>query len=89
MSAIQAIWHGTDPEARALTEALEHHCDCRMDAGGARVSTCTAHRMLLSDQRALDGLLWMRRIAHRLRTEEFGPPGNQEDGSAPKPGRGM
>jgi hypothetical protein len=29
--------------------------------------------MLISDQRAIDGLLFARRIAARLRTEEFRP----------------
>jgi hypothetical protein len=30
--------------------------------------------MLTDDQRALDGLVFMRHIAERLRLEEFAPP---------------
>jgi len=38
---------------------------------GVRTSTCEPHNMLIEDQRALDGLVWMRRDAERLRREEF------------------
>jgi hypothetical protein len=34
-------------------------------------ATCAAHRMLSEDQRALDGLLFERYIANRLKREEF------------------
>lgn len=38
---------------------------------GVRLTTCNPHRMLSEDQRALDGLLFVRRMADRLRREEF------------------
>jgi hypothetical protein len=43
------------------------------------VTTCAAHTMLAHDQRAVDGLLFMRRIAERLLAEEFdfSPPETQ------------
>jgi hypothetical protein len=40
-------------------------------AEGVRLSTCAPHEMLSSDQRAIDGLLFARRISARLRSEEF------------------
>jgi hypothetical protein len=38
---------------------------------GVRLVTCAPHRMLTDDQRALNGLLFARRMAQRLLGEEF------------------
>jgi hypothetical protein len=38
---------------------------------GMRLTSCPSHRMLVEDQRALDGLLFARRIAAQLRDEEW------------------
>ncbi|MCA1644065.1 MAG: hypothetical protein LC797_00905 [Chloroflexi bacterium] len=38
---------------------------------GVRLATCAPHRMLTEDQRALNGLLFARRMAERLNREEF------------------
>jgi hypothetical protein len=38
---------------------------------GVRLATCAPHRMLTDDQRALNGLLFARRMAERLNREEF------------------
>ena len=38
---------------------------------GVRLATCAPHRMLTEDQRALNGLLFARRMAERLSREEF------------------
>jgi hypothetical protein len=38
---------------------------------GVRLATCAPHRMLTEDQRALNGLLFARRMAERLQREEF------------------
>ena len=38
---------------------------------GVRLVTCAPHRMLLEDQRALDGLLFARRFAARFQHEEL------------------
>lgn len=63
-------WNGTTDEALALLHALRAHCECRLE--GARiVAACPPHMMLTYDQRAIDGLLFMRRMAARLRSEEF------------------
>jgi hypothetical protein len=36
-----------------------------------RVNVCAPHRMLAEDQRVLDGLLFARREARRLRDQEW------------------
>jgi hypothetical protein len=64
------IWNGTTDEALALLHALRAHCECRLEAGRT-VAPCASHTMLAHDQRAVDGLLFMRRIAARLLVEEF------------------
>ncbi|MBV9547615.1 MAG: hypothetical protein JOY61_24850 [Chloroflexi bacterium] len=67
------LWHGTQTEALELLEALSRNCSCVMTAEGVRVTTCAPHEMLSTDQRAVDGLLFARRIAQRLRSEEQVP----------------
>jgi hypothetical protein len=69
-----AVWHGTPSELRELTLAVQHHCECGTEWGIACVP-CPAHAMLVGDQRALDGLLWARRVAPRLVAEEQLTPG--------------
>jgi hypothetical protein len=65
-----AIWHGTFKERRELSNAMRHNCTCEFGRMGVRFSTCAGHHLLNEDQRALDGLLFARRIAGRLRHEE-------------------
>ena len=69
--ATRVQWHGTRTEGLELVQALSHYCSCVFSAQGLRVSVCAPHEMLCSDQRAIDGLLFSRRIAARLRNEEF------------------
>jgi hypothetical protein len=68
--ARRIIWNGTTDEALALLHALRSHCECQVD-DGRTVAPCGAHSMLTSDQRAIDGLIFMRRMATRLLAEEF------------------
>jgi hypothetical protein len=68
--AHQIIWNGTSDEALALLHALRAHCECRVKEERLLVS-CASHNMLARDQRAVDGLLFMRRMAARLLAEEF------------------
>ena len=68
--AQRIIWNGTTDEALALLHALRANCECRVDAGRI-VAPCSCHAMLAHDQRAVDGLLFMRRLAERLLAEEF------------------
>jgi hypothetical protein len=71
--ARRVTWNGTTDEALALLQALREHCECRVDQGRT-VASCAGHNMLARDQRAIDGLLFMRRMAARLLTEEFAVP---------------
>ena len=68
--ARRITWNGTTEEALALLHALRAHCECRID-DGRTVAPCASHAMLAKDQRAVDGLLFMRRMAARLLAEEF------------------
>lgn len=71
--ATRVQWHGTRTEGLELVKALSRYCSCVFTAKGLRQSVCAPHEMLCSDQRAIDGLLFSRRIAVRLRNEEFHP----------------
>ena len=80
----QVVWHGTADEALALLAVVKEHCACQRS--GQRVTAlCTAHVMLTRDQRAVDGLLFMRRMAERLIIEEFAlpPPSSPSDSVIP------
>jgi hypothetical protein len=66
----QITWNGTTDEALALLHALRAHCECRVESGRT-LASCASHAMLARDQRAVDGLLFMRRMAARLLAEEF------------------
>ena len=71
--ATRVQWHGTRSEGLELAEVLSRYCSCVFTAPGLRAIVCAPHEMLCSDQRAIDGLLFSRRIAARLRNEEFHP----------------
>ena len=71
--ARRIIWNGTTDEALALLHALRTHCECSVERGRT-VTPCASHAMLARDQRAVDGLLFMRRMAARLLAEEFAIP---------------
>jgi hypothetical protein len=63
-------WNGTTDEALALLHALRANCECSVE-NCRTVTPCGSHTMLVRDQRAVDGLLFMRRMAARLLAEEF------------------
>ncbi len=69
--ATQVIWNGSQQESFDLVNAIARNCSCEFGVMGVRLSTCGPHRMLTEDQRALNGLLFARRISGRLRGEEF------------------
>jgi hypothetical protein len=66
-------WHGTREEYAVLLQVIDRLCadrrrdgeHCAFGPFDQPVSICAAHAML-GEQRMLDGLLWMRRIAARL-----------------------
>lgn len=66
---ISVRWFGTRQELTDLLSAFGHHCVCEVEGENVFERTCGAHA-LLADQRALNGLLFARRIAARLRAEE-------------------
>jgi hypothetical protein len=65
-----AVWHGSETQAAALLRAIEHNCECTRNPSGARLQACSAHAMLIGDQRALDGLLFVSSLVARLQAEE-------------------
>jgi len=67
------VWRGNREQMLDLLAAVARHCTCAVDAHGVRHSSCAAHRLLVEDQRALDGLLFARWLGGRLRREEHGP----------------
>ena len=67
----QVTWHGTREESIELVNVVSRNCGCAFGATEVPLSTCSAHRMLIEDQRALDGLLFMRSMRQRLFGEEF------------------
>jgi hypothetical protein len=68
---MQVVWHGTQQESFDLVNAIARNCTCEFGLMGVRLATCAPHRMLTEDQRALNGLLFARRMAERLSREEF------------------
>src|SRR3954453_11722128 len=69
--AMQVVWHGSQQESFDLVNAIARNCTCEFGLMGVRLATCAPHRMLTEDQRALNGLLFARRMAERLRREDF------------------
>jgi hypothetical protein len=70
----RSIWNGTAQESIDLAAAINRNCTCQYGLDGERTVTCPPHRMMTDDQRALDGLVFIRKIAERLRSEEFAAP---------------
>jgi hypothetical protein len=70
--ATHATWKGTIEESQALAEAVGHNCACPAPEDDAVSVVCGPHRILLVDQRALDGLLFVRQIRAMLISEAFG-----------------
>jgi len=69
----QTLWHGTQQDSLELVNVIARNCSCEFGPHEVRVATCAAHRMLVEDQRALNGLLFMRQMSARLLEEEFKP----------------
>lgn len=64
-------WYGSQQESLDLVNAVARNCSCEFGAMGVRITVCAPHRMLVEEQRSLDGLLFARRMADRLRREEW------------------
>lgn len=70
MTYTKTRWNGTDDEASLLLGIIKKSCDCQ------DTFECSMHRLIRTDQRFLDGLLWGRRNAGRYRDEEAGLTGS-------------
>lgn len=66
-----AVWHGSEEQILTLLKAVEHNCECIRGHAYDVLTTCSAHKMLAVDQRALDGLLFVCGLARQLREEEW------------------
>ena len=66
----QTFFHGSEIEASELEAAIRHNCECTFNDDGSMNDMCKPHRMMLDDQRALDGLLFMRKQVKKLREGE-------------------
>jgi len=69
--AVPVVFNGSNEEKTALISALANNCACRFGPMNMRVSTCAAHNMLMTDQRALNGMICQRRRAAELLLQEF------------------
>jgi hypothetical protein len=69
--ATNICWYGTQDESLELIAAIGRNCACEFGLMGVRLRVCPPHEMLTRDQRALNGLLFSRRMARRLLAEEF------------------
>lgn len=65
------VWYGSQEESFDLVNAVARNCGCEFGLMGVRLNTCSPHQMLVEDQRALNGLLFARSMADRLRAEEW------------------
>ncbi len=64
-------WHGTRQEGSELLHAISAHCSCDAASRDTQARRCPPHRMLVEDQRAVNGLLFARHIVSRLLLEEW------------------
>ncbi len=67
---VNIVWKGTQQEGLELVNAIARNCACVYGAFGLRASVCGGHEMLLKDQRALNGLLFARKLKDRWIKEE-------------------
>jgi hypothetical protein len=68
---MQAVWNGTPEQAHELGMIVSRNCMCGAPGAGNSEQPCGPHQMMVSDQRALDGLLFARSIVVHLVHEEF------------------
>jgi len=62
---------GTEEEGAILLKAIASYCTCEYGDDGARKSSCASHTMLVQDERALLGLVFMRRMSQCLKRGEW------------------
>ena len=70
----EVVWNGTAEEAGELAEAIGHNCECAFEGGNRaarRLATCPPHHAMVTDQRFMNGLLWMRHMRAMLEEKEW------------------
>jgi hypothetical protein len=67
----QTTWPGTQADMGELLQAVLHNCTCPAPGQGNAQGLCAAHSLLTGNQAAINRLMFGRRIAERLRQEEW------------------
>jgi hypothetical protein len=67
----QTTWPGTQADMGELLEAVLHNCTCTASGHSNAQGLCSAHTLLTGNQAAINRLMFGRRIADRLRQEEW------------------
>ena len=68
---MQTTWRGTVREGADLQHALANNCECGRSTEGKILQPCPVHVMVATNQRAVNGLLFMRRMRMRLLMQEW------------------
>jgi hypothetical protein len=68
------VWNGTLTEQLDLMAAVQRNCECSLDGMARCLGACSAHTMLVRDQRALDGLPWTRHLVKLLTEKGISAP---------------
>jgi hypothetical protein len=63
-------WHGTAEDGRELVAAIGKNCTCVIHKGVTR-ERCELHTLLVTSQRFVDDLLFIRSLRQQLIKEEF------------------
>jgi hypothetical protein len=67
----QVVWHGSAYERDLILELFAKNCTCEYhEDNQVRKVTCASHQAMLDSQRFMDGLVYARRLAKRLKEEE-------------------
>jgi hypothetical protein len=74
---LTTVWTGAPEEFDDLLNAIRRNCTCP-SARPSESPACPAHALLLAAPPAINRLLFVRRLAARLRIEEWAPSENEE-----------
>jgi hypothetical protein len=86
MSSV-VIFHGNERESLDLAQIVARNCTCASTTYHGH--PCPVHHMLSTDQRAIDGLVFVRRTCDRFVRAEHSPFGGPPriPGTTNTPGR--
>jgi len=78
MTDLSVLFHGTEGERDDLLAALNRQCECvYAPVTNIRTTTCPGHHALVTDQKLIDRLVFMRRQRYLLIGQEFHPKENR------------